>query len=116
MLDAHVSGPRVGRALEEMGHDVRAVDQEKDIDRLPDEQLFELAISDSRVLVTHNGKDYLRILKERPPEKSHSGLVLISYPIRLANFGMIIRGVQRTLGDLSQEEWINQVEWVRKEE
>ena len=114
MLDAHISGPRVGRSLERMGHDVRAVDQEKELERLPDEQLFELAVSDGRILVTHNVGDFLRILKERAPEKSHAGLVLIPSSITLNVFGAIISGIHETVSDLSQEEWVDRVEWMKR--
>jgi len=114
MLDAHVSGPRVGRSLKEMGHDVRAVDQEKELERLPDEQLFELAASDGRVLVTHNARDFLQILKERSPEKSHAGLVLIPHSVKLNDFGAIISGIHETISGLSQEEWVDRVEWMRR--
>lgn len=116
MLDAHISGPRVGTALEEMGHDVRAVDQEKELERLPDDLLLELAVSDSRILVTHNAGDFARIVQQRSPEKPHAGIILISPSVRLDDFGMMLRGIQRTLGDLSQENWTNRVEWMRKEE
>lgn len=116
MLDAHVSGPRVGTALEEMGHDVRAVDQEKELERLPDESLLELAVSDSRILVTHNAGDFARIVQQRSPEKPHAGVIFISPSVRLDYFGTMIRGIQRTLGDLSQEDWVDRVEWMKKGE
>jgi hypothetical protein len=114
MLDAHVLGPRVGRSLSEMGHDVRAVDQERELERLPDEQLFELAVSDGRILVTHNVGDFLRILKERLPAKSHAGLVLIPRSIRLEDFGAIISGIHETVSGLSQEEWVDRVTWMKR--
>jgi hypothetical protein len=114
MLDAHISGPRVGRSLERMGHDVRAVDQEKELERMPDRQLFELAVSDGRVLATHNVGDFLQILKERAPDKSHAGLVLIPSSIRLNDFGAIISGIHRTVSDLSQEEWVDRVGWMKR--
>jgi Domain of unknown function (DUF5615) len=114
MLDAHVSGPRVGRSLAEMGHDVRAVDQEKELERLPDEQLFELAVSDGRILVTHNVGDFLRILIERPLEKSHAGLVLIPRSIKLDDFGAIISGIREMVSEHSQEEWVDRVEWMKR--
>lgn len=113
MLDAHISGPKVGRALEELGHDVRATER---MERVPDDALLELAAQEGRVLVTHNAKDFARILQQRSPEKPHAGVILISPSVRLEDFGIIIRGIQRTLGDLSQKYWIDRVEWMRKEE
>jgi hypothetical protein len=114
MLDAHISGPRVGEALENMGHAVRAVDQEKELERLPDELLFDLAVEENRIVVTQNVKDFMQLLKQRPLEKSHSGLILIPRSIRLNDFGTMISGIHRTLSGLSQGEWVDRVEWMRK--
>lgn len=114
ILDAHISGVRVGTALEGMGDNVRAVDQEQDLERLPDEILFGLAVAEGRVLVTHNVKDFSRLLKERPPERSHPGLILIPRSVKLNDFGTMISGIQRMLSDLSQEDWIDRVEWIKR--
>jgi len=73
MLDAHISGPRVGESLESMCHSVRAVDQEKELEQLPDELLFDLAVEENRIMVTQNVKDFMQILKQRPPEMSLRG-------------------------------------------
>lgn len=88
----------------------------KELERLPDDLLFELAVEEDRILVTHNVKDFYQLARERSLEKIHSGLILIPPSVQLRNFGVIISGVQRTLGDLSQDDWINRVEWMRKEE
>jgi hypothetical protein len=113
MLDAHISGSKVGRALGEMGHDVRAMER---MERIPDEVLLEVAAEEGRVLVTHNVKDFARILRQRPPEKRHSGLILIPRSVRLNDFGTMISGIQRTLRGLSQEDWVDRVEWMRRTE
>ena len=109
MLDAHISGSKIGRALRESGHDVQAMEK---LERIPDAVLLEKAAEDGRVLVTHNVTDFLRILKERAPGKSHAGLILI--PIKLNDFGTIISGIHETVSDLSQEEWVDRVEWMRR--
>ncbi len=111
MLDAHVSGPKVGRALEERGHDVKPTER---MERVPDGALLEMAARQERVLVTHNARDFLQIVRDRPPEKSHAGLILIPHSVRLQDFGTIIRGVQDTLGELSQEDWANRVQWLKR--
>ena len=116
MLDAHISGPRVGEALESMDHAVRAVDQERELERLPDGLLFDLAVEENRIMVTQNVKDFMQILKQRPPEMSHSGLLLIPHSVRLNDFGTMISGIQRTLRGLSQEDWVDRVEWMRRAE
>ena len=110
MLDAHVSGSKVSIALEELGHDVTATET---MEGIPDELLLEFAADEGRILVTHNVKDFLRILRQRPPEKSHAGLVLIPRSIKLNDFGAMISGIQATISDLSQEAWVDRVEWMR---
>ncbi|MBA2534249.1 MAG: DUF5615 family PIN-like protein [Rubrobacter sp.] len=112
LLDAHISGSRVGGALRVSGHDVKATEK---LERVPDVVLLEMATQEGRVLVTHNAKDFLRILKERAPEKSHAGLVLIPSSIKLNDFGAIISGIHGTVSVLSQEEWVDRVEWMKRE-
>ncbi len=113
MLDAHISGSKVGRALEELGHDVMATER---MERIPDEVLFELAAGEERILVTHNVKDFIQILKQRPPERPHAGVILIPRSVPHREFGAIVSGIQRTLSGLSQEDWVDRVEWMRREE
>jgi hypothetical protein len=116
MLAAPISGPRVGEALASMCHSVRAVDQERELERLADELLFDLAVEENRIMVTQNVKDFMQILKQRPPEKGHSGLLLIPHSVKLNDFGTMISGIQRTLRGLSQEDWVDRVEWIRRVE
>lgn len=111
MLDAHISGSKVGRTLEDLGHDVKATEK---MERVPDEALLEMAAEEGRILVTRNVKDFAQILRRRPPEKSHAGLVLIPRSVKLNNFGTMISGIRRTLRGLSQEDWEDRVEWLRK--
>jgi len=111
MLDAHISGSKVGRALQRLGHEVQATEK---LERVPDVVLLEMATEERRILVTHNARDFLWILKERLPEKSRAGLVLIPPSIKLNDFGAIISGIHRTVSDLSQEEWVDRVEWMRR--
>jgi hypothetical protein len=111
MLDAHISGSKAGRALQRLGHDVRATEK---LERVPDAALLEMATEERRVLVTHNAKDFLRILKERAPEKSYAGLVLIPSSTKLNDFGAIISGVHGTVSGLPQEEWVDRVEWMQR--
>ncbi len=111
MLDAHISGSKVGRTLEDLGHDVKATEK---MERVSDEALLEMAAEEGRILVTRNVKDFAQILRRRPPEKSHAGLVLIPRSVKLNNFGTMISGIRRTLRGLSQEDWEDRVEWLRK--
>ncbi|MGH9019077.1 MAG: DUF5615 family PIN-like protein [Acidimicrobiales bacterium] len=97
LLDAHVSGPGVGRLLEAYGHDVRAVDQEPDLEGLDDESLLGLAAEDGRILVTHNVSDFPRILRDWATDgRPHMGVILVS-GIDHREFDLIVRGIRRWL-------------------
>jgi len=95
LLDAHVSGGRVGRPLSELGHDVRPLDQEPELEGPPDLELLELATADERVLVTHNVADFPTILRNwAEAGRSHGGVILV-YGIDHREFSLIVRGIDR---------------------
>ena len=97
LLDAHISGPKIGRRLTAKGHDVRALDQEPVLEGLPDDDVLQLATYERRILVTHNIRDFPNIAREwAAAQREHAGLILI-YGIGLGEFGVITRGVQRWL-------------------
>jgi hypothetical protein len=106
LLEAHVSGPNVGRRLEENGHDVRALDQESALEGLDDDEVLALAASEQRILVTHNIADFPRILREwAAAQRAHAGVTLV-YGIDHSEFALVVRGIQRWL-ELrpSQADW-----------
>ncbi len=97
LLDAHVSGPRVGRQLQAKGHDVRALDQEPALEGLGDEEVLALASEDRRILITHNIRDFPSIVREwMAAQHSHAGLILV-YGIDHREFELIVRGTERWL-------------------
>jgi predicted nuclease of predicted toxin-antitoxin system len=97
LLDAHVSGPRVGKRLEARGHDVRALDQEPALEGLDDEEVLATAASEQRILVTHNIRDFPSILREwAAVQRSHAGVILV-YGIDHREFDVIVRGIERCL-------------------
>jgi hypothetical protein len=97
LLDAHVSGPKVGRRLEEKGHDVRALDQEPELEGLDDAEVLALAASERRILVTHNVADFPPILREwAAAQRAHAGVILV-YGIDHSEFALIARGIERWL-------------------
>jgi hypothetical protein len=115
LLDAHISGRAVGRALVEAGHDVRALDSESELEGLDDPGVLELAATEGRVLVTANIRDFEPLLREWAGEgRSHSGVILVPPGVRNEAFGSLISGVEKTLADTEQEGWVNRVEWLRK--
>jgi predicted nuclease of predicted toxin-antitoxin system len=95
LLDAHVSGPCVGKRLEARGHDVRALDQEPALEGLDDEEVLATAASEQRILVTHNIRDFPAILREwAAAQRSHAGVILV-YGIDHREFDVIVREIER---------------------
>jgi predicted nuclease of predicted toxin-antitoxin system len=115
LLDAHISGRTVGKALIEDGHDVRALDSEVELEGFSDPEILKLAAAEGRVLVTANIRDFEPILREWAGEsRSHAGVILVPASVRNEAFGVLISGVEKTLADTGQEEWVDRVEWIRR--
>lgn len=115
LLDAHVSGRTVGKALVEGGHDVRALDSEIELEGLSDPEVLELVVAESRVLVTANIRDFEPLLREWAGEsRTHPGVILVPSTVRNEAFGVLISGVEKTLAGTTQKEWTNRVEWLRR--
>lgn len=115
-MDAHVSGRVVGRALEEAGHDVRAMDAEQRLEGLEDEEVLGLAISEGRVLVTADVADFPPLIaRMNEAGDHHAGCILVPKSVRHEDFGTLIFGIGRALEGITQEEWTNRVRWIQKE-
>lgn len=115
LLDAHISGRTVGKTLVEGGHDVRALDSEPDLEGLSDPEVLELAAAEGRILVTANIRDFEPLLREWAGEsRSHAGVILVPVNVRNEAFGVLIAGVEETLGDARQEDWLDRVAWLRR--
>lgn len=106
LLDAHVSGPNIGRRLAQHGHDARALDQEPALEALDDDEVLALATSEQRIFVTHNVADFPRILRDwAAAQRSHAGVILV-YGIDHSEFALIARGIERWLQlRPDQEQW-----------
>ncbi len=115
LLDAHISSRTVGRALIEGGHDVRALDSEPELEGLSDPEVLELAAAEGRVLVTANVRDFEPLLREWAGQsRSHAGVILVPSSVRNEAFGILISGMEETLAETGQEDWVDRVEWLRR--
>jgi predicted nuclease of predicted toxin-antitoxin system len=115
LLDAHISGRTVGKVLIEGGHDVRSLDSEPELEGLSDPEVLEMAAAEGRVLVTANIRDFAPLLRQWAGEsRSHAGVILVPSSVRNEAFGVLISGVEETLADIGQEEWVDRVEWIRR--
>jgi predicted nuclease of predicted toxin-antitoxin system len=106
LLDAHVSGARIATALRERGHDVRAADEERELDGWADEALLALAAEEERVLVTFDVKDFPDIARRwAEAARPHAGCAIV-VGIDHSEFGTILRALDGLLEERSeQEDW-----------
>jgi hypothetical protein len=111
-LDAHVSAGRIAAALREHHHDVRAADEERDLDGWEDERLLELAATERRVMVTFNVNDVARLATEwAAAGTQHAGILLI-VGVDHAEFGLTLRIIDAALeARPTQESWIGYAAW-----
>jgi hypothetical protein len=115
LLDAHISGRTVGKALIEDGHDVLALDSEIELEGLSDPEVLELAATEGRVLVTANIRDFEPLLREWAGEsRSHAGVILVPFSVRNEAFGALISGIENTLAGIEQERWVDRVQWIQR--
>lgn len=111
-LDAHVCGRRIAAALRERGHDVRAADEERELDGWEDQQLLELAATERRIIVTFNVKDFARLATQwAAAGTAHAGILLV-VGIDHAEFGLTLRIIDHALEERpSQEAWTGYAAW-----
>jgi hypothetical protein len=102
-LDAHISGPRIARALRETGHDVRAADEERELDGLTDEELLSIAATEERIFVTFDVKDF-PVIARRWAEagRAHDGCAIV-VGIDHGEFGAILETITAELAARPEE-------------
>ena len=112
LLDAHVSSRRIGRPLQRRGHDVLALDREPELAALDDEQVLTLAAADSRIVITHDVKDFAPLLRAWAERgTSHAGCILVT--LGHAETGRILRRLEALLGRVGdQRDWVDRAEFL----
>lgn len=113
-LDAHVSARRIASALR-AHHDVRAADEERELDGWEDERILALASEQGRIMLTFNVKDFARVATEwAAAGKSHAGCLLI-VGIDHAEFGLILRVIEHALSTRAgQADWVDHTAWATR--
>lgn len=108
LLDAHVSGTKIGGVLRNREYDVFALDEHRVLDGLDDGKVLELAAREGRIVVTFNVRDFVPLLQEWGSSgTSHNGCVLLE-GIRQNEFGVIIHGLRQCLSDRPRrEDWLD---------
>lgn len=103
LLDANLSGRRIGRPLRQDGHDVLALSERPDLEGLADPEVLELAAAEDRILVTRNSRDFAPLLRQwAEAGRSHAGGVLI-WTLRHDEFGPILEGLRRLLAERPEQ-------------
>ena len=107
-LDAHISGPRIARALRGDGHDVRAADEERELDGFTDEGLLSLAAAEGRIFVTFDVKDFPLIARRwAEAGRVHAGCAIL-VGMDHGEFGAILDAIARQLAARPQQgDWVD---------
>lgn len=93
-----------------------ALDQDQDLARLADEDVLELATQQERVLITHDVRDFARIVQRwAEAGRSHAGCILVTLPT--TTYGAILRGVVSRFEERPrQEDWRDRTEFLAVQE
>ena len=88
------------------GHDVRAADEQRELDGATDEELLSLATAESRIFVTFDVKDFPVIVRRwAEAGRVHAGCAIV-VGIRHGEFGAIIEAIDRELtARPAQDDW-----------
>jgi predicted nuclease of predicted toxin-antitoxin system len=107
LLDAHLSATRIAEPLRAAGHDVRALQEERELDGLDDALVLELAVAEGRTLVTRDSRHFAPLVSRWAGEgRDHAGCILI-WSLGHAEFGAIVVGIEQLFADRSrQEAWV----------
>lgn len=108
LLDAHVSGSRIGDALRAEGHEVLALDEDAELGALADGEVLALAAAEGRILITFDQRHFAPLLREwAEAGRTHAGCILV-YELDHSEFALILRGIERLFDERPrQENWVD---------
>lgn len=106
LLDAQISPKRVAAPLRARGHDVLAVDEDRELAEAPDEMVLRLATADERILVTFDVNDFPPLLREwAAASRPHAGCIMF-VGLRNNEHGAVLRRLESAFSQRpSQAEW-----------
>jgi predicted nuclease of predicted toxin-antitoxin system len=106
LLDANLSPRRIGGPLQAGGHDVLALAEDASLEGLTDPVVLEFAVSEQRVLVTRNSRDFAPLARQwAEAQRPHAGMILI-WTLDHHRFAEIVAGVERL-----SAQWPRQDQW-----
>ena len=96
-LDAHISARRIAAPLRDRGHDVRAADEERELDGLGDEDLLAAAATEERVFITFDVHDFPAIARRwAEAKRTHAGCAIV-VGIDHGEFGAVLDAIEKEL-------------------
>lgn len=106
LLDANLSGRRIGGPLRDDGHDVLCLSEHPELEGLYDPDVLALAADETRILVTRNRKDFAPLLREwAEAGRHHAGCILI-WTLGHHQFALILDGLGQVLAERPrQKDW-----------
>jgi hypothetical protein len=110
LLDHHLSGHRIGGPLRTAGHDVRALQEDPELEGIADRDVLALAATEGRIVVTRNSRDFVPLAREWAElGRGHAGIILV-WSFDHNAFSAIVEGVERRLAAYpTQDEWYDLV-------
>lgn len=97
LLDHNLSGRGIAGPLRSAGHDVRALQEEPELEGIDDEDVLALASAEGRIVVTRNSRHFGPIAREwAEVGRAHTGLILI-WSSDTDQFAEIVAGAEHYL-------------------
>ena len=87
LLDENIT-PKASDFFKSLGYDVHSI-RSLGLFGLPDFAVFELAQREGRVLITHNGKDFIVQIPPLMSGIKHEGLLWLQYEINRRNVNVV---------------------------
>ena len=109
--------PEIAVQLRRRGHDVVAVVERPKLPSTPDAELFELAASENRTVVTNDAPHFIELFNGALTEsREHAGVLLTSdhsLPRTKAGIGAMVRALDHILREHPEKDALaNQLRWV----
>ena len=108
LLDEHIN-PEVARLLRKKGFDVLSVEEAR-MREASDEQVLSFAVSEKRVIVTYNIRDFQMLLLDwHRAGRHHSGIVFVSEKTASQKtIGPLVRALKKLLDTAPRSrDWLN---------
>jgi len=82
-LDENIS-PKAEVIFRDLGYDVSSV-QSRQLKGITDDEVFEIAQGEGRVLITHNGRHFIIRIPPKVEDVTHDGLIWLQYQLTRMN-------------------------------